>query len=58
VAHGEHGDRISAYIARDILKWYKENRLKRKIEEAERPAQYIMRGSQKIPYRGLTLNSD
>lgn len=27
VAHGEHGDKVTAYIARDILEWYKENRL-------------------------------
>jgi len=40
VAHGEHGDRVSAYITRDILKWYKENRLKQKIEERARPAQH------------------
>jgi penicillin-binding protein 2 len=27
VAHGEHGDRSSAYVARDILTWYRDNRL-------------------------------
>ena len=27
VAHGEHGDRTSAYVARDILAWYRDNRL-------------------------------
>ena len=27
VAHGEHGDRASAYVARDILTWYRDNRL-------------------------------
>ena len=27
VAHGEHGDRTSAYVARDILTWYRDNRL-------------------------------
>ena len=25
VEHGEHGDRVTAYIAREILKWYKDN---------------------------------
>ena len=30
---GMHGDQVTAFMARDILKWYKENRLKRKIEE-------------------------
>ncbi|MFA4967231.1 MAG: penicillin-binding protein 2 [Candidatus Margulisiibacteriota bacterium] len=58
VAHGEHGDRISAYIARDILKWYKANRLKQKIEEVERPAQYILHGTQKSWYGRLTPASD
>lgn len=29
VEHGEHGDRISAYIAREILEWYRDNRLGR-----------------------------
>jgi peptidoglycan glycosyltransferase len=27
VAHGEHGDRTSAYVARDVLTWYRDNRL-------------------------------
>ncbi|MFH1386080.1 MAG: penicillin-binding protein 2 [bacterium] len=27
VAHGAHGDQSSAYVARDILKWYKDNRM-------------------------------
>jgi penicillin-binding protein 2 len=27
VAHGEHGDRTSAYVARDILTWYRDHRL-------------------------------
>src|SRR3989339_237542 len=26
VAHGGHGDRVTAHIAKDILKWYAENR--------------------------------
>jgi penicillin-binding protein 2 len=25
VEHGEHGDRVTAYIAREVLKWYKDN---------------------------------
>jgi len=58
VAHGEHGDRISAYIARDILKWYKENRLQQKIEEVARPGQYILHGAHKTPYGRLTESSD
>jgi len=29
VAHGGHGDRLAAYVARDILRWHKEHRLKR-----------------------------
>ncbi len=35
VAHGEHGDRASAYIARDILTWYKKNRLKTVYDEPD-----------------------
>ena len=27
VEHGEHGDRVTAYIAREILKWYRDNML-------------------------------
>ncbi|MBN3032643.1 MAG: penicillin-binding protein 2 [Candidatus Saganbacteria bacterium] len=27
VAHGEHGDKTSAYVARDILTWYRDHRL-------------------------------
>ena len=27
VEHGEHGDRSAAYVARDILTWYRDNRL-------------------------------
>jgi len=27
VEHGEHGDRVTAYIAREIMKWYRDNRL-------------------------------
>jgi len=52
VAHGEHGDRISAYIARDILGWYQKNRLKRVIEGRVRPKQYIVHGHRHDPYLG------
>ena len=58
VAHGEHGDRVTAHIAGDILKWYKENRLKQKINEEARPDQYIVHGSSRIPYHRLTERSD
>ena len=27
VEHGQHGDRSAAYVARDILTWYRDNRL-------------------------------
>lgn len=53
VVHGEHGDRAPAYVTRDILKWYKEHRLSRKIEEVERPPQYILHGKNKEWYRPL-----
>ncbi|MFH1617322.1 MAG: penicillin-binding protein 2 [Candidatus Margulisiibacteriota bacterium] len=52
VEHGEHGDQAPAYVARDILKWYKENRLKRAIEEVPRGPQYISHGSVNEQYRG------
>jgi len=49
VAHGEHGDKISAYIARDILNWYRKNRLKEEIVEKDFDwKQYMLHG----PYRG------
>lgn len=51
VVHGEHGDRAPAYVTRDILKWYKEHRLSRKLEEVERPPQYILHGKNKEWYR-------
>ncbi|MFA5034805.1 MAG: penicillin-binding protein 2 [Candidatus Margulisiibacteriota bacterium] len=35
VEHGEHGDRSAATVARDILKWYKENRLQKEYPEEE-----------------------
>ncbi|MDD5382565.1 MAG: penicillin-binding protein 2 [Candidatus Margulisbacteria bacterium] len=50
VAHGEHGDRASAYVARDILNWYKENRLKKVYPEEKHEGQYILHGSVKVPY--------
>ncbi len=53
VAHGEHGDRASAYVARDILKWYKEHRLARKVEVKPYAGQYIWHGSRKVPYHTL-----
>lgn len=34
VAHGEHGDRSSAYVARDILTWYRDHRLPAASQEA------------------------
>lgn len=52
VAHGEHGDKISAYIARDILNWYEKNRLKREIMGPPRPKQYIVHGHRHDPYLG------
>lgn len=33
VEHGEHGDRVTAHIARAILQWYKDNRLKQAAKE-------------------------
>lgn len=58
VAHGEHGDRVSAYIVRDILKWYKDNRLGRLITEEARPAQYIEHGAYKEYYNRIILDSN
>lgn len=53
VAHGEHGDRASAYVARDILKWYKVNRVNRDFPPDEPFSQYIVqRGKVRVPYRG------
>lgn len=49
VVHGEHGDHVTAYIARDILTWYKKNRLKTVYDEPNfNWDQYIMHG----PYKG------
>jgi len=53
VAHGEHGDRASAYVARDILKWYKLNRVTRDFPPDGPFSQYIVqRGKYNVPYRG------
>ncbi len=54
VAHGEHGDQASAYVARDILKWYKEWRLKKFYSEEKFELQSILRGNVKVPYRTRT----
>jgi len=49
VAHGGHGDRVTAYIARDILNWYRKHRLSYVIEEPDfNWKQYMLHG----PYRG------
>ncbi|MFH1362138.1 MAG: penicillin-binding transpeptidase domain-containing protein, partial [bacterium] len=50
VAHGEHGDRSSAYVARDILKWYQENRSDKVYPPKVFTEQYIMQGNKKVPY--------
>jgi penicillin-binding protein 2 len=51
VAHGQHGDKVSAYIVRDILKWYKEYRLKREFDIKPYEGQYILHyGKTKVPY--------
>jgi penicillin-binding protein 2 len=53
VAHGEHGDRASAYISRDILRWYEEHRLVNEYPREPYGGQYILqRDKYKIPYRG------
>lgn len=44
VAHGEHGDRASAYVARDILKWYKQYRLTKVYSDEAFGPQYIQHG--------------
>lgn len=63
VAHGEHGDRASARIAKEVLAWYKDNRYKTASAETtitsgeknesdeEFPAQYILHETYKEPYR-------
>jgi penicillin-binding protein 2 len=35
VEHGQHGDRSAAYVARDILTWYRDNRMPKKEGEEE-----------------------
>ena len=35
VAHGEHGDRTSAYVSRDILTWYRDHRLTQEAFDTE-----------------------
>ncbi len=51
IAHGEHGDRASAYIARDILRWYKKYRLKKEYVIKPFQGQYILHGNIRVPYR-------
>ena len=51
VAHGEHGDKASAYVARDVLRWYRENRLKKEYPQEKFSGQYIIQGGRKVPYR-------
>jgi len=55
VVHGQHGDQVTARIAREILTWYKENRLTRKIEEKPRPGQYILHGQYRESYRPVQV---
>jgi len=50
VAQGEHGDRAPAYVARDILKWYAENRLEAVYAKEPFEGQYILHGEKKVPY--------
>ncbi len=47
IEHGEHGDKAPAYVTREILKWYKKFRLKRKIESEKPTYQYIDHGNYK-----------
>ena len=51
VEHGEHGDKAPAHIARTILTWYKDHRLKAKYPEEPYAGQFIMHGDQAEPYR-------
>lgn len=53
IAHGEHGDKAPAYLARDVLKWYKANRLTATYPEEKFEGQYILHGDRKVPYRNL-----
>ncbi len=53
IAHGEHGDRASAYVARDVLKWYKTNRVQRDFPPDGPFSQYIVQqGRVQVPYHG------
>jgi penicillin-binding protein 2 len=51
VAHGGHGDKVSAHVARDILEWYKKYRLQKVYPAETFEGQYILRGNNKVPYR-------
>jgi penicillin-binding protein 2 len=51
VAHGGHGDKISAHVARDILEWYKKYRLQKVYAAEDYEEQYILQGNIKVPYR-------
>ncbi|MFC1570935.1 penicillin-binding protein 2 [Candidatus Margulisiibacteriota bacterium] len=50
IAHGEHGDRVSARVTRDILSWYKEYRFTQTFEVEPYEGQYILQGDVKVPY--------
>ncbi|MEA3493199.1 MAG: penicillin-binding protein 2 [Candidatus Margulisiibacteriota bacterium] len=50
VAHGEHGDKASAYVARDILKWYKQYRFRKVYSPEPYEGQYILHGKRRVPY--------
>jgi penicillin-binding protein 2 len=52
IAQGEHGDRASAYVARDILNWYKANRFTKKYPDEPPFKQYILHGKIATPYYG------
>jgi penicillin-binding protein 2 len=56
IAHGEHGDTASAYVARDVLRWYKQHRLRKVYPSDPYRGQYILQGKRKVPYgrRGTT----
>jgi len=54
IAHGEHGDQAAAYVARDVLKWYKEHRLGKEYPQEKFEQQYILNGRAKVPYRPKT----
>ncbi|MFH1541857.1 MAG: hypothetical protein ABIE84_02060, partial [bacterium] len=53
VAHGEHGDRASARVARDILAWYKQYRFTEEFEILPYDGQYVWQGTKKVPYSSL-----